>query len=48
MHVYVVVYILVSLSSTLESIQAIHSHLLQVVNRLDAIDHESRITAIVH
>lgn len=40
---YVAIYIPVSLSST-ESIQAIHGLLLQVVNRLDAI--EPRIAAI--
>ena len=40
----VYVYVAVSLFTTLDFLQAIHSLLLQVVNRLDAI--EPRITAI--
>ena len=43
-YVYVAVCTPVSLFTTLDFLQAIHSLLLQVVNRLDAI--EPRITAI--
>ena len=43
-YVYVAVYTPVSLFTTLDFLQAIQSLLLQVVNRLDAI--EPRITAI--